>query len=123
MGAPAMRSRGRSRGSGGLTSRHPGSIEKDLSSVCPNIRSSDILVAMSGPARTARDVLDSFAIDRASPIPLWFQVAQHLEQAIASGDLPQGTLLDNEIALAQRLGVSRPTMRRAMEQLVSGGLV
>jgi GntR family transcriptional regulator len=78
---------------------------------------------MSGPLRPANDVLESFAIDRASPIPLWFQVAQHLEQAIASGDLPQGTLLDNEIALAQRLGVSRPTMRRAMEQLVSGGLV
>jgi len=78
---------------------------------------------MSGPPRTAQDVIESFAIDRASPIPLWFQVAQHLEHAIASGDLPQGTLLDNEIALAQRLGVSRPTMRRAMEQLVSGGLV
>jgi GntR family transcriptional regulator len=78
---------------------------------------------MSGPLRAENDVLGSFAIDRASPIPLWFQVAQHLEQAIASGDLPQGTLLDNEIALAQRLGVSRPTMRRAMEQLVSGGLV
>lgn len=78
---------------------------------------------MSGPPRTAQDVIESFAIDRASPIPLWFQVAQHLEQAIAAGDLPQGTLLDNEIALAQRLGVSRPTMRRAMEQLVAGGLV
>ena len=78
---------------------------------------------MSGPRRSVNDVLESFAIDRASPIPLWFQVAQHLEQAITSGDLAQGTLLDNEIALAQRLGVSRPTMRRAMQQLVGGGLV
>ena len=78
---------------------------------------------MSGPTRTAQDVLESFAIDRASPIPLWFQVAQHLEQAIGNGDLPPGTLLDNEIALAQQLGVSRPTMRRAMEQLVGSGLV
>jgi DNA-binding GntR family transcriptional regulator len=69
------------------------------------------------------DVLGSLVIDRSSPIPLWFQVAQHLERAIASGELPQGAMLDNEIALAQQLGVSRPTMRRAMEQLVSGGLV
>jgi DNA-binding GntR family transcriptional regulator len=78
---------------------------------------------MSGPPTSLRDVLAAFAIDRSSPIPLWFQVAQHLEQAIAEGSLPQGTLLDNEIALAERLGVSRPTMRRAMEQLVDQGLI
>jgi GntR family transcriptional regulator len=78
---------------------------------------------MSGARPTMNEVLDDLTIDRSSPIPLWFQVAQHLEQAITSGDLPQGTLLDNEIALAGRLGVSRPTMRRAMEQLVGGGLV
>jgi DNA-binding GntR family transcriptional regulator len=78
---------------------------------------------MSGARPTMSEVLDDLHIDRSSPIPLWFQVAQHLEQAITSGDLPQGTLLDNEIALAGRLGISRPTMRRAMEQLVGGGLV
>ena len=36
-----------------------------------------------------------------SPIPLWFQVAQHFEQSIAAGTLPQGTLLDNEIVLGR----------------------
>jgi hypothetical protein len=76
---------------------------------------------MSDPARPPDDVLAAFAIDRGSPIPLWFQVAQHLEQSIATGELPQGTLLDNEIVMAERLGVSRPTMRRAMEQLVDQG--
>src|SRR3954451_18586592 len=132
MGAPAMRSRGSAipleavsgtAMSELLTALHPPRPQKDLSSVCSDIRSSDILAAMSGPRRGVDDVLESFAIARASPIPLWFQVAQHLEQAITSGNLPQGTLLDNEIALAQRLGVSRPTMRRAMQQLVGGGLV
>jgi GntR family transcriptional regulator len=78
---------------------------------------------MSVPAHSPDDVLTAFAIDRGSPIPLWFQVAQHLEQSIADGALPQGTLLDNEIVMAARLGVSRPTMRRAMEQLVDQGLI
>lgn len=78
---------------------------------------------MSAPPTSLADVLAAFAIDRSSPIPLWFQVAQHLEGSIAAGALPQGALLENEIAMAERLGVSRPTMRRAMEQLVDQGLI
>lgn len=78
---------------------------------------------MSDPSTVLRPVLEAFAIERNSPIPLWFQVAEHLEHAIVSGALPQGAFLDNEIAMAERLGVSRPTMRRAMEQLVDRGLV
>jgi DNA-binding GntR family transcriptional regulator len=78
---------------------------------------------MSGPHPPLDVVLAGVTVDRASPVPLWFQVAQHFEAAIGSGALPQGALLDNEIVLAQRLGVSRPTMRRAMEQLVDQGLV
>ena len=69
------------------------------------------------------DALGSFAVDRSSPVPLYFQVAQHLEHAIDSGALPPGTLLLNEIALADALKLSRPTMRRAMQTLVDKGLV
>ena len=78
---------------------------------------------MSARDRSLAEVFAEFSIDRSSPIPLWFQVAQHFEQAIAGGVLPQGTLLDNEIVLAAELGISRPTMRRAMEQLVDQGLI
>jgi DNA-binding GntR family transcriptional regulator len=56
-------------------------------------------------------------------VPLWFQAAQHFERAIEGGDLPPGTLFENEIVLADRLGVSRPTMRRAFEHLVDQGLI
>lgn len=73
---------------------------------------------LPGPAGLAR-----LAVDRGSPVPLWFQVAQHLEDAISSGDVPPGTLFQNEIALADQLGLSRPTMRRAMQHLVDKGLV
>ena len=62
-------------------------------------------------------------LDRTSPVPLYFQVAQYLEQRIESGDLPPGVRLDNEIALAEQFGLSRPTMRRAIEYLVDRGLL
>ena len=62
-------------------------------------------------------------VDRNSPVPLYFQVAQHLEHLIESGELAPGTRLENEIDLADRLGLSRPTMRRAIEYLVDKGLL
>lgn len=65
----------------------------------------------------------SITVDRTSPVPLYYQVAQVLEQAIESGDLEPGERLDNEIALAEGLGLSRPTMRRAIQYLVDRGLL
>jgi len=62
-------------------------------------------------------------VDRTSPVPLYFQVAQYLEQMIESGELPMGTRLDNEGDLAGQLGLSKPTMRRALEYLVGRGLL
>lgn len=62
-------------------------------------------------------------VDRNSPVPLYFQVAEHLERLIESGEYPPGTRLDNEIMLAEQLGLSRPTMRRAIEYLVDRGLL
>jgi DNA-binding GntR family transcriptional regulator len=62
-------------------------------------------------------------LDRSSPVPLYFQVARHLEEAIESGQVPPGTRLDNEVELAEHLGLSRPTMRRAMQYLVDKGLL
>jgi DNA-binding GntR family transcriptional regulator len=62
-------------------------------------------------------------LDRSSPIPLYFQAARQIEEAITSGRLGPGTRLDNEISLADRLGLSRPTMRRAIQQLVDKGLL
>jgi DNA-binding GntR family transcriptional regulator len=62
-------------------------------------------------------------LDRSSPVPLYFQVAQHLEAAIECGDLQVGDRLENEIALAERWGLSRPTMRQAIGDLVNKGLL
>jgi DNA-binding GntR family transcriptional regulator len=62
-------------------------------------------------------------LDRSSPVPLYFQVAQQLERAIETGVLAPGYRLDNEVQLAERFGLSRPTMRRAIQELVDKGLL
>ena len=62
-------------------------------------------------------------VDRNSPVPLYFQIAEDLRQAISDGTLKPGDRLDNELDLTQRLGVSRPTVRQAIQRLVDQGLV
>lgn len=68
---------------------------------------------------------DSFFLDldKSSPIPLYYQVARRLESAIADETLPAGARLENEISLANRLSLSRPTIRRAIQELVDKGLL
>ncbi|GAA3021730.1 myo-inositol degradation transcriptional regulator [Streptosporangium longisporum] len=56
-------------------------------------------------------------------MPLYFQVAERIAGAIQAGELPPGTRLDNEIQLADRLGLSRPTVRQAIQYLVDKGLL
>ncbi|MCM2394179.1 GntR family transcriptional regulator [Streptomyces albipurpureus] len=63
------------------------------------------------------------SVDRTSPVPLYFQLAQQLETAIEQGILTPGRLLGNEIELAGRLGLSRPTVRQAIQSLVDKGLL
>lgn len=62
-------------------------------------------------------------IDRSSPVPLYHQVVQGIEAAIRSGTLSPGSKLENEIDLAAALNLSRPTMRKAMDELVRAGLL
>lgn len=62
-------------------------------------------------------------IDRNGPVPLYYQVSSRLEGAIRSGEIPPGARLENEIAIGERLGLSRPTIRRAIQELVDRGLL
>jgi DNA-binding GntR family transcriptional regulator len=62
-------------------------------------------------------------IDRSSPVPLYHQLAQAIEAAIRDGELAPGDRFENELALASRLSLSRPTTRRAIQELVDKGLL
>jgi GntR family transcriptional regulator len=74
-------------------------------------------------ADQASGVLGGVRLDHSSPVPLYHQAAQALEQAIDDGRLARGSKLDGELDLAERLGISRPTMRAALKQLVDKGLL
>ncbi|MFV0426094.1 MAG: GntR family transcriptional regulator, partial [Beutenbergiaceae bacterium] len=62
-------------------------------------------------------------VDRSSPVPLYHQVATCIEAAISDERLPAGARLENEISIGQRFGLSRPTVRRAIQELVDKGLL
>lgn len=62
-------------------------------------------------------------IEHNSPVPLYFQVASQIEAAINSGELPVGSRLGNEIDMAGKLGLSRPTLRQAIGSLVDKGML
>jgi GntR family transcriptional regulator len=69
------------------------------------------------------DFLVGVRLEHSSPVPLYHQAAQELERAIEDGRLPRGSKLGGEVELATRLGISRPTMRAAIKQLVDKGLL
>src|SRR5690606_26066196 len=87
--------------------------------VRPMAKTGDPTRAESGSALSSVD----FALDRGSPVPLYHQLAQQLEAAIERGVLAPGNLLGNEVDLSVRLGLSRPTVRQAIQSLVDKGLL
>jgi GntR family transcriptional regulator len=66
---------------------------------------------------------DLLHIDAADSAPLYLQLADKIANAIASRRLRQGQALPAERALVERLGLSRTTIRKAVEELTARGLV
>jgi DNA-binding GntR family transcriptional regulator len=67
--------------------------------------------------------LRASAHDPDSALPLWARVAGGLSELVESDRLPVGTRIETEVTLAERLGISRPTLRRAMQELVNQGVL
>lgn len=65
----------------------------------------------------------AFSLDRNSPVPLYYQLSQELERMIRDGDVLPGERIDTEVDLAAKLGLSRPTVRQAIQDLVNRGLL
>lgn len=57
------------------------------------------------------------------PNPLWVQAANVIRHRIADQTLPPGRRLPAERDLCQQLGVSRVTLRKALQQLVEEGVL
>ena len=65
----------------------------------------------------------NITIDRDSKTPLHTQISEPLASLILDGTLPAGSRLEDELSMAKRLKVSRPTARQALQHLVDRGLV
>lgn len=68
-------------------------------------------------------MLRDVVLDRRSPVPLYYQLSQEIEGAIASGELRPGDRIETEVDLSERYGLSRPTVRQAIQELVNKGLL
>lgn len=62
-------------------------------------------------------------LDRDTTTPLWKQLYEQLAAAIIDGTLSPGERFEQELSLAERLGLSRLTIRRTMSELVNHGLL
>ncbi|GLX98474.1 MULTISPECIES: GntR family transcriptional regulator [Herbidospora] len=60
-------------------------------------------------------------IDPDSPVPKYFQLREIILDLIESNELPIGAAIPSERELCQRFGLSRMTVRQAVDHLVSEG--
>jgi GntR family transcriptional regulator len=60
-------------------------------------------------------------LDKAGPVPLYYQIKQQLKSAIEQAYLKPDEALPSERDLIELYGVSRPTVRQATEELLSEG--
>ena len=62
-------------------------------------------------------------IDHKSPIPLHLQAEELLRKLIEMPEYKNGKLLANEVDLSEQLGISRNTLRQAINKLVFEGML
>ncbi|RUT26325.1 GntR family transcriptional regulator [Asaia sp. W19] len=73
--------------------------------------------------KDSRPPFASLSLDRDNPLSLSEQIAKHIEGAILSGALPEGTRLPSWRDLATQLGVARGTVRTAYDRLIDRHLL
>lgn len=62
-------------------------------------------------------------LDKNLPIPLYYQLVQYLTEKIESGELKPGDTFYSERELAEQFGISRMTVRQALQHLVNEGRI
>ena len=62
-------------------------------------------------------------IDKNSPIPIYFQLREAIQEMIERGELKPGSALPSEREYAESFQVSRMTIRHAITQLVNTGFL
>ncbi|ETY74428.1 PLP-dependent aminotransferase family protein [Lactiplantibacillus fabifermentans] len=61
--------------------------------------------------------------DKTSSVPIYQQITNYFQHAIASGDWPMGAKLPSQRKLAPQFGVNRSTLITALDELIAVGLI
>jgi GntR family transcriptional regulator len=62
-------------------------------------------------------------VDKNSIIPIYYQLFKYFEKQIRSGKLQPGDALPTEMEIAEQYDISRMTVRRAISELASAGMI
>lgn len=62
-------------------------------------------------------------IDKKSPIPVYYQLKNIISKMISDGTYTEGSLIPSERELGDTLGISRMTVRQALNNLVNEGIL
>ncbi len=67
--------------------------------------------------------MNSDHINRESPVPLYYQVAEALKSKIKEGEFKPGQMLPSERELGEKYKISRMTARKALSEIESEGYI
>lgn len=62
-------------------------------------------------------------LDKKSPIPVYYQLKNIIQEKIKNGEYGEGELIPSERELSEAFGISRMTVRQALSQMESEGLI
>lgn len=66
---------------------------------------------------------DKYRLNKDIPIPLYYQIKRMILNDLSSGKLKEGDPLPTETEFCDNLEISRPTVRQALNELVSEGVL
>src|SRR3954471_9366071 len=75
------------------------------------------------PTALATPLAARHVVDRASPLPVYFQIATDIRSRVAAGEWADGRRIAPEVELSHEYGVSRQTVRQAIAELVKDDLL
>src|SRR3954452_8956743 len=75
------------------------------------------------PTALATPLAARHVVDRASPLPVYFQIATDIRGRVAAGEWADGLRIAPEVELSHEYDVSRVTVRQAIAELVKDDLL
>lgn len=78
---------------------------------------------MKSQALLNNHILSDHSVTPSSPLPLYYQIKQHIHDCIAQDSLAPGSMIPSERELCELYRVSRSTLRQAIQELIQEGLL